>query len=481
MAARVPDPERCERLRRGAARAAARAAALPGVHSVVLFGSVACGRADEWSDVDVALIAEEPSEETAEAARRAFRDEIREADAQIVWMTPGNGYAGAGETGGLGREAVRLGALLEDDGAYTEVYEMTRYTKTADERHVAERQSTVLTLVEGAVRTWRAHRSAADGRKLRALGKTTSDAGEILMKNGLGYRGMFAARTHDVLELEEKMRPEEGEVVPTLFEEESEGEFARWAELRRDTLDGKTSLDRLAVYAKTPVPNEEDQRRRIPVILETALEEHEALCRHPAMPGLARACAADVEDVRRATYGLRDDPDPAIAAAARKWAGVLEQAAERGCPLTRGEGAPDGAAPDPARHDARERGLRLAERDEDENDLELARRWYEDGEPQEERCRVSFPPGTGEAKLEAMKRAWTSGRVTPDHLATPAEREATRRALAEPPPGKDTDLPAAPVEGTATRAAAEAMSPPRVPACTPGRGGGRDGGPGAAR
>ena len=477
MAARVPDPERCERLRRGAARAVA----LPGVHSVVLFGSVACGRADEWSDVDVALIAEEPSEETAEAARRAFRDEIRDADAQIVWMTPGNGYAGAGETGGLGREAVRLGALLEDDGAYTEVYGMTRYTKTADERHVAERQSTVLTLVEGAVRTWRAHRSAADGRKLRALGKTTSDAGEILMKNGLGYRGTFAARTHDVLELVEKMRPEEGEVVPTLFEEESEGEFARWAELRRDTLDAKTSLDRLAVYAKTPVPNEEDQRRRIPVILETALEEHEALSRHPAMPGLARACAADVEDVRRATYGLRDDPDPAIAAAARKWAGVLEQAAERGCPLTRGEGAPDGAAPDPARHDARERGLRLAERDEDENDLELARRWYEDGEPREERCRVSFPPGTGEAKLEAMKRAWTSGRVTPDHLATPAECEATRRALVEPPPGKDTDLPAAPVEGTATRAAAEAMSPPRVPACTPGRGGGRDGGPGAAR
>lgn len=481
MAARVPDPERCERLRRGAARAAARAAALPGVHSVVLFGSVACGRADEWSDVDVALIAEEPSEETAEAARRAFRDEIRDADAQIVWMTPGNGYAGAGETGGLGREAVRLGVLLEDDGAYTEVYGMTRYTRTADERHVAERQSTVLTLVEGAVRTWRAHRSAADGRKLRALGKTTSDAGEILMKNGLGYRGMFAARTHDVLELVKKMRPEEGEVVPTLFEEESEGEFARWAELRRDTLDGKTSLDRLAVYAKTPVPNEEDQRRRIPVILETVLEEHEALCRHPAMPGLARACAADVEDVRRATYGLRDDPDPAIAAAARKWAGVLEQAAERGCPLTRGEGAPDGAAPGPARHDARERGLRLAERDEDENDLELARRWYEDGEPREERCRVSFPPGTSEAKLEAMKRAWTSGRVTPDHLATPAEREATRRALVEPPPGKDTDLPAAPVEGTATRAAAEALSPPRVPARAPGRGGGRDGEPGAAR
>ena len=186
-----------------------------------------------------------------------------------------------------------------------------------------------------------------------------------------------------------------------------------------------------------------------------------------------------MEDVRRATCGLRDDPDPAIAAAARKWAGVLEQAAERGCPFTRGEGAPDDAATDPARRDARERGLRLVERDEDENDLELTRRWYEDGERQEEGCRVSFPPGTGEAKLGAMKRAWTSGRVTPDHLATPAEREATRRALAEPPPGKDTDLLAAPAEGTATRATA--MSPPRVPDRTPDRGGGRDGDPGAFR
>ena len=199
-----------------------------------------------------------------------------------------------------------------------------------------------------------------------------------------------------------------------------------------------------ALSARRPFPRRAGPHRR-----RAALRPRPE---HP--PGLARACATDVEDVRRATCGLRDDPDPAIAAAARKWAGVLEQAAERGCPFTRGEGAPDDAATGPARRDARERGLRLVERDEDENDLELTRRWYEDGERQEEGCRVSFPPGTDEAKLEAMKRAWTSGRVTPDHLATPAEREATRRALAEPPPGKDTDLLAAPAEGTATRATA---------------------------
>lgn len=426
MTARVPDPDLCARLRRGAVRGAARAAALPGVHSVVLFGSVACGRADEWSDVDVALIADE----RCEGAEEALREEIRDAEVQVVWMTPGNGYAGAGETGGLGREAVRLGDVLEDDGRLAEVYEMTRYTKTADEGQVAERQKVALDSVNGALQGWRSYRRTPDGGNLRVLGKRTSDAGEFLMKNGLGYRGLFAAGTHDLQDLVDAMRPREDEDVPTLFAEEYEGEFARWAELRRDTLDGKTGTDRLAVYAKTEVPEEEDQRRRIPVILETALEEHEKLCGHPAMPGLARACANEVEDVRRTTYRLRDDPDPAIASAAREWAGVLEQAADRSIPFTRGEGTPDGAGLDPARHDTRERGLRLVEKDPDENDLVLSRRRLEGGEAHEERCRVSFPPGTGAAKLEAMKRAWTSGRVTPDHLATPAEREATRRVLA---------------------------------------------------
>ena len=450
MTARAPDPELCARLRRGAERGAARAAALPGVHSVVLFGSVAYGRADEWSDVDIALIADE----RCEGAEEAFREEVPDAEVQVVWMTPGNGYAGAGETGGLGREAVRLGDVLEDDGKLAEVWEMTRYTKTADEEEVADRQKTAFTFVATAVRTWREHRDDPGGGNLRSLGRNTSDAGEILMKNGLGYRGMFAAAVHDIRELVERMRPEEDEEIPTLFEEEHEGEFARWAELRKDYLNGKTGTDRLAIYAKTAVPDEEDQQRRIPVILETALEEHEALCGHPAMPGLARACASKLETVRRATYGLRDDPDPGIAAAAREWAGPLEQAADRGLPFTLGGKAPEGAALDPARHESRERGLRLVEKHPYENDLVLTRRWLEDGAPREERCRVSFPPGTDEEKLEAMKRAWTSGRVTPDHLATPAEREATRRALAEPPPGQEgAGLPGPPVEGDGDRGA----------------------------
>ena len=461
MTARAPDPDLCARLRRGAERGAARAAALPGVHSVLLFGSVACGRADEWSDVDVALVADERCEEAVEA----FREEIPDAEVQLVWMTPGNGYAGAGKTGGLGREAVRLGDVLEDDGRLAEVWEMTRYTRTANEEEVADRQKTTFTFVEAAVRTWRAYRDDPGRGNLRALGRTTADAGEFLMKNGLGYRGMFAARTHDILELVEKMRPQEGEVVPTLFEEEHGGEFARWAELHKDSLDGKTSTDRLAVYERTEVPDEEDQRRRIPVILETALEEHEKLCGHPALSGLAAACAGKLEDIRRATYGLRNDPDPAIAAAAREWAGVLEQAADRDLPFTLDGRAPESPALDPARHDSRERGLRLVEDAPRRSELELVRRWLEGGEQREERCRVSYPPDAGAARLEAMKRAWTSGRVTPNHLATPAEREATKRVLAGALPGQDAERPGPPPGG-----ATAAASPPVRP---PGRGGGR--------
>ena len=90
------------RVREEALRVAGAMGAVPGVESVILFGSAARGTATEWSDCDLAVLAR--SREACERAG-AVADERLDGALHVVGMHPGNGYAGAAVWGTVGCEA----------------------------------------------------------------------------------------------------------------------------------------------------------------------------------------------------------------------------------------------------------------------------------------------------------------------------------------------------------------------------------------
>ena len=297
------------RVREEALRVAGAMGAVPGVESVILFGSAARGTATEWSDCDLAVLAR--SREACERAG-AVADERLDGALHVVGMHPGNGYAGAAVWGTVGCEALWTGEALWGEDARQELkMRMERVTRPMTVEEAARRQAKVLVEVGAALDAWIEHlRAPRDEARAHAAAKRSADAAEAVVKMAFAVRGFPQAWSHALPEIFEEARKDGWRSEHALLTEGTQDEdVARLGELC-GRLNGGTKTDHTAMYFdaedRIPAPSSAERiGERMAELIRSAREERSKLAAARGMEGigerLAEAEALVAEKLERVT------------------------------------------------------------------------------------------------------------------------------------------------------------------------------------
>lgn len=310
-------------LERQAREIAARLRGIEGLEAVVLFGSVARGEADEWSDCDLALIG---TERGCATARRRLPDELGEVPLEVVELSQEGGYNGLGVWGKLGSEVVHTGTVLWGRGT---VERLRREEMVAlDAKDVRKRMGFILGGVAEAAQAWTKQRKGTEGGLERAA-VTSANAAEHLVKLACTVRGRPARHGHTIREVVGwAMSPEGKEearskAIPMLVKGTQE-DIDGYLEAMAGHLNGEGRTDHLAGYFEEDLRLEEESAaprigKRMGHLLWYAQNELQLLNAVPGMDGLEESLRDRAEDIKQAVQELADDPAWEVRRGARAW------------------------------------------------------------------------------------------------------------------------------------------------------------------